>query len=156
MKVHDIMSAPPQTCRVATDLGTASRRMKQTATGMLVVLDGRARIAGVVTDRDLALAIGSSRGDLRDRRVGEIMSCQVRSCREHDDVHQALATMMNGHVRRLPVLSADGDLKGVVSIDDVILWAVSRSGINPIELVGALRRICVPRPAEEDSAMPRF
>ena len=156
MKVHDIMSAPPQTCRVATDLATASRRMKQTVTGMLVVLDGRGRVAGVVTDRDLAVAIGNSRRDVRDRRVGEIMSSHVRSCHEQDDVHEALTTMMNAHVRRLPVLSADGDLKGVVSTDDVILWAVNRSGINPIELVGALRRICVPRPAEEDPAMPRL
>ena len=50
MKVHDIMSAPPQTCRVTSDLATASRRMKQTATGMLVVFDGHGHIAGVVTD----------------------------------------------------------------------------------------------------------
>jgi hypothetical protein len=46
MRVHDVMSAPPQTCRVATDLATASRRMKQTATGMLVV-----RFKGAVSAR---------------------------------------------------------------------------------------------------------
>lgn len=156
MKVHDIMSAPSQACRVASDLATASRRMKQTATGMLVVLDAHGRIAGVVTDRDLALAIGSSPRDVRTRQVGEVMSCPVRTCHEEDDVHEALVTMTTGRVRRLPVLSADGDLKGVLSVDDIILWAVQRSGVSMTELVGALRRICLPRPAEEDPAMPRL
>lgn len=157
MKVHDIMSAPPQTCRVGSDLATASRRMKQTATGMLVVFDGAGRLAGVVTDRDLALAIGSSaRDDVRRRQVGEVMSSHVRTCDEQDDIHEALATMTAAHVRRLPVLSADGDLKGVLSVDDVILWAVRRSGVGATELVVALRRICLPRAAEDDPAMPRL
>ena len=156
MKVHDIMSAPPQTCRAGTDLVTASRRMKQTATGMLVVFGGDGRVAGVVTDRDLALAICSSRGDVRNRRIHEVMSSPVRTCHDQDDVHQALATMTKAHVRRLPVLSGDGDLKGVLSVDDVILWAVQRNGVNLTELVGALRRICVRRPAEEEPALPRL
>ena len=156
MKVHDIMSAPPYTCRVATDLATASRRMKQTATGMLVAFDGHGQITGVVTDRDLALAIGSTL-EVRTRQVGEVMSCPVRTCHEQDDVHEALVTMTAAHVRRLPVLGADGDLKGVVSIDDIILWAVQRSGVSMTELVAALRRICLPRAAaEEDPAMPRL
>jgi CBS domain-containing protein len=156
MKVHEVMSAPPHTCRAGTDLATASRRMKQTATGMLVVLDGHGRIAGVVTDRDLALAIGANRGDVRDRFVREVMSRRVRSCQEQDDVHEALAIMTRAHIRRLPVLSVDGDLKGVVSVDDLILWAVRHSALSPTEMIGALRRICRPTPAEEDPSMPRF
>jgi CBS domain-containing protein len=156
MKVRDVMSAPPHTCRAVTDLATASRRMKQTATGLLVVLDGHGRIAGLVSDRDLALAIATSPGDVRQRVVREVMSCRVHSCHEQDDVHQALAIMTRAHVRRLPVLSADGDLKGVISIDDLILWAVQRSGLSPTEMVGALRRICRPTPAEDDPSMPRF
>ena len=156
MKVRDIMSAPPQICRAETDLATASRHMKQTATGMLVAFDGHGKIAGVVTDRDLALAIGTSRRDVRDRRVSDVMTGHVRSCHEQDNVHEALATMARAHVRRLPVLSADGDLKGVLSVDDIILWAVQGGGVTSTELVGALRRICLPRPVEEDAAMPRM
>jgi CBS domain-containing protein len=156
MKVRDIMSAPPQICRAETDLATASRHMKQTATGMLVAFDGQGRIAGVITDRDLALAIGASRRDARDRRVGEVMTRQVRSCHEQDTVDEALATMARAHVRRLPVLSTDGDLKGVLSVDDIILWAVQGGGVTPTELVSALRRICVPRAVEEDAAMLRM
>jgi CBS domain-containing protein len=152
MKVRDIMSAPPQTCRAETDLATASRRMKQAATGMLVAFDGHGRIAGVITDRDLALAIGTNRRDVRDRPISEVMTRHVRSCHEQDDVDEALATMAGAHVRRLPVLSNDGDLKGVLSVDDIILWGVQGGGVTSTELVGALRRICLPRAIGKDAA----
>jgi signal-transduction protein with cAMP-binding, CBS, and nucleotidyltransferase domain len=155
MTVHDIMSAPPRTCRVDTALATASARMKQTSTGMLVVLSDRGRIAGVITDRDLAMAIGTTGGeDLREHRVGDFMTGRVHSCRETDEIHQALATMTAAHVRRLPVLGQGEDLVGVVSIDDIILWAVRRRGVSATELAGALRGICLPRPGEEDAEVP--
>ena len=155
MRVHDIMSAPPRTCHVHTPLATASARMKQSATGMLVVLDHRDGIAGVITDRDLALAVGASGpGDVREHQVGDFMTGRVHSCRETDAIHQALATMTAAHVRRLPVLDENDGLVGVVSIDDIILWAVRRRGVSATELAGALRGICLPRPGEEDADVP--
>jgi CBS domain-containing protein len=158
MTVHDIMSAPPRTCRIDTTLATASARMKQTATGMLVVLNNRGRVAGVITDRDLAMAIGATTtGDVRERHVGEFMTRRVHTCREADAIDRALHTMTAAHIRRLPVLGDDGDdgdLVGVLSIDDIILWAVQRRGVSATALAGALRGICLPRPGEEDSDGP--
>jgi CBS domain-containing protein len=67
MQVQDIMTRPPQTCTVDIDLGAASRRLKETGCGVLVVLDHRGRLTGIVTDRDLALAIGDLREPARIR-----------------------------------------------------------------------------------------
>jgi CBS domain-containing protein len=155
MTVHDIMSAPPRTCRVDTNLATASARMKQTATGMLVVLNNRGRIAGVITDRDLAMAIGAShQGGVRDHHVGEFMTARVHTCREADTIDRALRTMTAGHIRRLPVLGDGGDLVGVLSVDDIILWAVNRHGVSATALAGALRGVCLPRLPEDDANEP--
>jgi signal-transduction protein with cAMP-binding, CBS, and nucleotidyltransferase domain len=155
MTVHDIMSAPPRTCRVETSLATASARMKQTATGMLVVLNDRGRIAGVITDRDLALAIGATTGgDVREHHVGEFMTRRVHSCRDSDAIDQALRIMTAAHIRRLPVLGQDGDLVGVLSIDDIILWAVKPRVVSATALAGALRGICLPRPPADDTDGP--
>ena len=155
MTVHDIMSAPPRTCRVETTLAAASARMRQTATGMLVVLNDHGRVAGVATDRDLAIAIGATtQGDVREHHVGEVMTRRVHSCRETDAVGRALRTMTAAHIRRLPVLGEGGDLVGVLSIDDIILWAVTRRGVSATALAGALRGICLHRPAEDDADGP--
>ena len=82
MKVHDIMTQPPQTCHASTRLATASRRMKDSATGMLVVLDGRGRVTGVVTDRDIALALSGPNQDVAHLCVDSAMSRHAHTCRE--------------------------------------------------------------------------
>jgi CBS domain-containing protein len=148
MKVRDVMTQPPHICHPSTDLTTASQRMKAADTGMLVVLDAQGRVAGVVTDRDLALAIGDTRRDVRARLVRSVMSRPAHCCGPDDDLSIAVARLARNRVRRLPVVDADGDLKGVLSIDDVVLWAVHRGGISQTEFVATLRRIVATRGAE--------
>lgn len=156
MRVRDIMSQPPQTCSPQTDLATASRRMKAGAAGMLVVLDSHGRIAGVVTDRDLAQSLGGSHGDVRKSSVEHAMTQRVHTCHEDDDLHQALAEMASKRIRRLPVLNSDGDVQAVISIDDIILWAVQQGGITPKELASALRHICAPHAVPAEPETPRL
>jgi signal-transduction protein with cAMP-binding, CBS, and nucleotidyltransferase domain len=148
MKVRDIMTEPAQTCHVHTALATASRRMKECATGMLVVLDDRGKATGVVTDRDLALLIGQGGPRGGGLLVKKAMSRRLHTCDENDNLHQAPATMAAKRVRRLPVMS-DGELRAVLSIDDIILWAVGQGGVTPRELASALRNICGGRAVPE-------
>lgn len=155
MKVHSIMTRPPQTCRTDSTLAVASRRMKTTGCGMLVVLDSHGALAGVITDRDVALAVGDS-----DRApaaaASAVMARPVHTCRPDDDLHAALARMAAARVRRLPVVDAEGNVKGVISIDDIILWGVRRRGIGLHELTGALRAIHAPRSPQPEIEMPAF
>jgi CBS domain-containing protein len=156
MKVRDIMSQPPQICHAHTDVATASRRMKETAAGMLIVLDDHGRIAGVLTDRDLALSLADSHGDIRRTGLERAITRRVHTCNEDDDLHQALARMASKRVRRLPVLNSRGDVQAVISIDDIILWAVQQGGVTPAELASALRHICAPHAVPVDPELPRF
>jgi CBS domain-containing protein len=142
MKVHNIMSQPPWTCRLETSLGLASKRMAETACGTLLVLDHHGRVAGILTDRDLALAIGKSDRNPFHMTVDEAMTRDVHTCSPNEDLSAVLERMAIAKVRRLPVVTADGDLKGIVSIDDIILWGVQHGGVTRKELVRALRAIC--------------
>src|SRR5918994_331953 len=77
MTVQEIMTQPVYTCTVDTTLASASRRLRETGCGALVVL-WLGRLAGILTDRDLALAIGTI-GTIREAapvRVGEMMTRQ--------------------------------------------------------------------------------
>jgi CBS domain-containing protein len=86
-----------------------------------VVEDGRT--IGVITDRDLCLALAE-----RDRKpsaleVREAMTPRVYSCRADDDVRGALSVMREHHVRRLAVLGERDRLEGVLSLDDAVFEA---------------------------------
>lgn len=142
MKVLDIMTRPPQTVPLEMTLAAASRRMKQTGCGALAALDQRGRLAGIITDRDLALAIGNTPQPAR-LTVGTVMSRPVHVCRPGDDVQVALERMALHKVRRLPVVDTDGDVKGLLSIDDIILWSVPKSAVSLPTLVTALRSLCI-------------
>lgn len=153
MKVKNIMTQPLQTCTIDMSLAAASRRMKETGCGTLAVLNHHGRLAGIVTDRDLALAIGNVSEPTR-LTVAKVMTHPVHTCGPDDDVHAALDTMSMLKVRRLPVVSEAGDVDGMISIDDIILWGVPKSAVSLRSLVAALRSICSASSAAVQDAEP--
>jgi CBS-domain-containing membrane protein len=70
------------------------------------------------------------------------MTGHVYTSSPDQDLPAALALMTEARVRRLPVVTSDGDLKGILSIDDIILWGAQHGGVTRKELVRALRAIC--------------
>ena len=156
MKVNDIMSRPPQTCRLDTDLATASQRMKEFDCGMLPVLDGMSRVVGILTDRDIAICVGDRRRSASHVAAHEAMTRKVQTCLPDDDIRRVLGRMATWRLRRLPVVSPDGDLKGVISIDDIILWGVEEGGLSSRDLADALRSICARHAVIDDESLPAF
>jgi CBS domain-containing protein len=116
--------------------------MKQSGSGTLVVVDGHGRTVGILTDRDLALAVGDGGHNAAAAPVASTMSHGVHSCQPDDDLEQVLQQMASARVRRLPVINAVGDVKGVISIDDIILWAVVNGAVTSADVITALRAIC--------------
>lgn len=141
MWVQNLMTQPPQTCPITMKLAAVSRRMRETGCGTLVALDQHGRLAGIVSDRDLALAIGNVDDPARTS-VERVMTRRVHTALPDDDLRVALDQMARHKVRRLPVVSHDGDVLGLISIDDIILWGVQESGVTLEDVVAALRSIC--------------
>jgi CBS-domain-containing membrane protein len=123
MKVKELMMGTPYHCDLETNLGAATELMWNGNCGFLPVVDSDGEIRGVVTDRDICIALGTRNRLPGEIPVREVMSQKVFSCSPEDDVHVALQTMKEGRVRRLPVISQEKKLVGVVSMDDVLLRA---------------------------------
>jgi predicted transcriptional regulator len=81
------------------------------------------KVVGVITDRDICVGLATRNRVAGDLTVAEVMSQNVCSCAPEDEIHIALQTMRDGHVRRLPVITKNGALVGVISIDDVLVRA---------------------------------
>jgi CBS domain-containing protein len=141
MKVRDIMTCPPQTCHSSTSLSAASRHMHDSNCGTLVAMDPQGRLAGILTDRDLAVAICDMAGDPSRIPVDTVMTRRVHTCRPDDDLHTAIAKMARWRVRRLPVVDRDGDVTGMISVDDIVLWGIHHGGLGPHSATRALRVI---------------
>lgn len=149
MRVHEIMTREVVSCQADANIGTAARLMLEGRFGTLPVVDIHGKVAGIITDRDIAMAAATRQRNASHIAVHEAMSSHVRGCLAYDEVDAALKLMEEAGVRRLPVLDATGHLAGMLSIDDVLLRAVDReNGIDPAAFVKALGGICS-RPAVE-------
>lgn len=105
-------------------IGEAARLMRTHHVGSLVVVEEkspeRRLVVGMVTDRDMATAVVAPERDPKAFRVGDIMSADVVTAREQDSLLDLLAVMRRRKVRRVPVTGAQGELIGLVTIDDIL------------------------------------
>ena len=121
MRVKEVMMGTPYYCQPETNLGSATELMWNANCGFLPVETAEGKVTGVITDRDICVALGTRNRLPGDIAVGEVMTGKLYSCAPEDDIHQALQSMKEGRVRRLPVIAKNGSLAGVISMDDVLL-----------------------------------
>lgn len=121
MKVKEVMMGTPYYCQAETNLGSATELMWNANCGFLPVEAPDGKVIGVITDRDICVALGTRNRLPGDIVVGEVMTGKLYSCAPEDDIHQALQSMKEGRVRRLPVIAKNGTLAGVISMDDILL-----------------------------------
>ena len=100
-----------------------AQRMLDHHVGSVVVVDevdGRRVPVGIVTDRDIVLAVVASGRDARSTPIEEVMSPDLVKAWEDDDVADALKRMRSCGIRRLPVVNDDEGLEGIIAFDDVL------------------------------------
>jgi CBS domain-containing protein len=146
MRVVEIMMGTPYHCSPETNLGSATELMWIGNCGFLPVVGQDNKVLGVITDRDICVALGTRKRTARNVTVGEVMSGKMFACAPEDEIETVLETMRAGHVRRLQVITKAGALVGVASIDDVIIHAekpgiAGASGLSTVEVVKALQGI---------------
>jgi CBS domain-containing protein len=123
MKVRDVMMRTPASCSTDTNLAAAVEILWNRNCGFLPVVNAQGKVVGVVTDRDICIALGTRNRLAAEVQVGEVISGKLLACGPDDDVRTALATMAQEKVRRLPVIGNDGMLQGILSMDDAVLHA---------------------------------
>jgi CBS domain-containing protein len=110
-------------------LNEAARLMRDHHVGSLVVVeerDGGKWPTGMLTDRDIVIAVVARDLDPRTLAVSEVMTTDVVSVRDDDSVLDALALMRRRGVRRVPVVTRAGRLVGIVTLDDLLRIVVAQ------------------------------
>jgi CBS domain-containing protein len=117
MKVSESMTAGVEVVSPQEPIAQAARTMRDKEVGFLPVLEN-GKLVGIVTDRDMVIR-GVAR-DLRpDAPVRDVMSRELLYCFDDEDLDDAAAKMSDNQVRRLPVLTRDMTLIGVITLGDI-------------------------------------
>jgi CBS-domain-containing membrane protein len=145
--VEQLMSRPVHRMTVGHSLNDAARLMWEHDVGAIPVMDQEDRVHGIVTDRDIAMAAYLQGKCLRDIPVETVMAKDVTTVRGNEPAQRAAALMARHQFRRLPVLSEEGALVGILSLNDLAGASAdpSADGVTEHDVTHTLRAICAPR-----------
>ena len=157
MKVKEVMTPEPKAIWLTESLADAAQLMWENDCGVLpIIKDGR-KVVGLITDRDICMATATRQAKPTEISVEEVMTGLVYSVKAEDDIAQALQAMQEHKIRRLPVVTAEGELEGILSMNDIVLKASESNGetaqIDSSDVVKTYRAICQhPLPATSVAA----
>ena len=154
MKVQELMTEDVKACFPDTNLAAAAALMWENDCGILPVVVNGGNAVGVITDRDIAMAVGTRGCAAQEIRVDEVIQGPLTACTLDDDVHTALKIMRRDKVRRLPVLTDDGVLEGILSLNDIVLQVhKGNKELDYDDVVLTFKSICEhPHPAVRSAA----
>ena len=120
-RCSDIMTRDVACCVPEDTVEYAAQRMRSEDVGPIPVVDSHEskRLVGIITDRDLTVKVIAEGRDPKSTRVQEIMTSDPVTCNENDNVKDAMKAMSSHQVRRIPIVTDDDRIVGIVSQADI-------------------------------------
>src|ERR1041385_2228665 len=147
MKVKEVMTPNAKAIWLTESLADAAKLMWENDCGVLPIIKDGSKVIGLITDRDVCMAAAMRDGNPSAISVEEIMTGQVYAVKPEDNIDQALQVMQQHQIRRLPVINPEGELQGILSMNDIVLHAkapdsAARGSIDYGNVVKTYQAIC--------------
>ena len=126
MKVKECMCDDVCCVKPETKIKEVAKLMSENHIGSIPVCDQNQCICGIVTDRDILLRCVACDKDTNQTSVSEIMSCNVCTCKEDDDITNAQTQMSQNQIRRLPVCNSKNEVVGILTLGDLRRTKISK------------------------------
>ncbi len=139
MKVKDCMCSDVCCVKPETKINEVAKLMSEHHIGCIPVCDTNNCICGIVTDRDVLLRSVCCNKDLNTTPVSDIMTCNVCTCKEDDEMSNAESKMGQNQIRRLPVCDNQNKVIGILTIGDL---AQNGQTLGDQEVCTTLEGIC--------------
>ena len=152
MQARDLMTSDPTSCKPSEDLRSVLRIMKSEDCGIVPIVEGNgeSRVAGVVTDRDIALYLGANDSRPSEVKVSDVMTRNIVTVGPDSDLKEVSREMQQAQVRRVLVTDG-GRLLGVISTADL----ARASAHSPRDQAGEEVEKVMERVSEDTGSRPR-
>ena len=139
MKVKDCMCTDVCCVKPETTIHDVAKLMSQNHIGSIPVCDTDNCLCGIVTDRDIILRSIACDKDVKTTPVSDIMSTNVCTCEEDEDMANAENKMGTNKVRRLPVCDSNKKVIGILTLGDI---AQNRAKLDDREICITVEDVC--------------
>jgi len=141
MKIEDVLPADIRSCDPGLELPRVAQLLRDRGLAAVPVIDALRRPLGVVTERDICQAVANDSAGSGGTTAGDVLS-RVPTCRSDEDLHAAIRLMATHRARRLLVVDSEGELRGLLSVDDLVAYASDDLGLLDLptrEVLAVLR-----------------
>ncbi len=120
-KCSDVMTRNPVCAQSSDTVAQVARLMKEKDIGPVPIVgnNNSKNLIGIVTDRDLAIHVVAEGRDPQTTLVRDVMTTDVVTCRDDDDIQTALDAMSTNQLRRIPVVDDGNNLLGIIAQADI-------------------------------------
>ncbi len=132
-------------CSAEDNLMRVAELMLRRDCGIVPIVDEDKRIVGVLTDRDLCLAIVARNRKASDVRAKDLIKGEPIVCAADDKIEAVLRKARKNQIKRLAVVGADGELVGILSISDILIGVRKNKKLKK-KIYSMLKATAKPRP----------
>ncbi|MBA3786098.1 MAG: CBS domain-containing protein [Acidobacteria bacterium] len=146
MKVKDVMKTNVSFCSTEDSLMKAAEVMRHRDCGVVPIVDEDKKVVGMLTDRDLCLAVVARNRKASDVKTEELLRGKAIVCAAEDKLEDALRKMRKYQVKRLAAIGAGSELVGILSVTDVLQLAIRKDKKLKKKVYATLKAIFKPHP----------
>jgi len=139
MEVGEVCTREVVVAGTGITVAEAAKLMRRHHVGNLVVVEqreGSPMPVGILTDRDIVVELVANDVDVRLLSLGEVMTFDLITAEEKEDILETLTKMKTHGVRRIPVVNEAGRLTGILAVDDLVELIAEQLG----DLISLFRR----------------
>ena len=118
MKVKDCMCGEVCCAKPDTKVNEIAKMMNKNHIGCVPICDDQNSLVGIITDRDITLRTIACDKDAKTTNASDIMTCNVCTCNQNDDVSEAERKMSTNQIRRIPVVD-NNKVIGMLTLGDL-------------------------------------
>jgi CBS domain-containing protein len=122
--VQELIKTEPLMMPPSATLQETVESMRANDRGCVLVVNGRGKLFGVFTERDVVIKLNGDDHTWRGWLLGDCMTPAPKTISRETTIGQALQKMNEGHFRHIPVVDTAGCAVGVVTIHDIIIYLV--------------------------------
>ena len=161
MYITEAMVTDVKTCLAGANLDDIARQMWEHDVGSIPVVTDDNRPIGIITDRDIAMAAMLNHQPLWEIKAMQLIEGQhLCCCHAEETLESCLVKMQQNSIRRVPVVTGDGSLNGIISMGDAVAFSRNRSragdqnAIETEDVMGMLKNVSAHHPSPDKPAAP--
>lgn len=148
MKVKDCMCNEVCSVKPNATVSEVAKLMSENHIGSIPICDDNNCLCGIITDRDILLRTVACDKDANTTPISEVMTCNVCSCMENDEISNAETKMSQKQIRRLPVCDSNNHIVGILTIGDL---CQNQQKIGEQQVSKTLENICDCKPNAQNA-----